>query len=325
MSTPQNPNFDSDAENNQNTTPDQGISGDHLAAEEQHVSPDFDAPDEHIHPDSPQAQDQSGLGDSGLGDSGLGASGQGDQGQGDTRRFDSDQSYAGSAQYGQGAQFSQPEQTAQYDQGSQQGYAQNHQSGQYDQNQAYSQYPQGDFAGSQNPQAAYAGSQNPQAGYAGSQNPQTGYGQPAAYNQQGHYGQPGQQGHYGQPGQHAGAPQPGTHQGSGFFKSLFDFRFDNFIAIRWAGFIYIIVIVVAGLSWLATIVASIAAGAAAGAANSYMVGGPSFSPWPLILAIIFGWIVPALWVIFVRLALELIVSSVKTAENTKRIADSINR
>lgn len=334
MSTPQNPNFGSDAENNQNTTPDQGISGDQLAAEEQQVSPDFDSPDEHIHGDSPQAQ------------------GLGDQDHGDTRRLDSDQSYAGSAQYGQGAQFSQPEQTAQYDQGSQhpqyeqagqygqQGYAQNHQSGQYDQSgqndqngqrQAYSQYPQGDFAGSQNPQAGYAGSQNPQAAYAGSQNPQAAYGQqggysqPAAYSQQGGYGQPGQQGHYGQPGQHGGAAQPGTQQGNGFFKSLFDFRFDNFIAIRWAGFIYIIVIVVAGLSWLATIVASIAAGAAAGAANSYMGGGPSFSPWPLILAIIFGWIVPALWVIFVRLALELIVSSVKTAENTKRIADSVNR
>ncbi|MDN6530359.1 MAG: DUF4282 domain-containing protein, partial [Brevibacterium sp.] len=62
-----------------------------------------------------------------------------------------------------------------------------------------------------------------------------------------------------------------------------------------------------------------------GAAAGFYSNAPSFSPWPLLLAIIFGWIVPALWVIFVRLVLELIVANVKTAENTKRIAESLRR
>ncbi len=136
-----------------------------------------------------------------------------------------------------------------------------------------------------------------------------------------------------QPGQSPyGAPegQSGRGRKAGFFKSLFDFRFDNFIAVRWAGIIYVITVIVAALSWVATIISSIMVGIAAGAASNFYTGSfyddsPSFSPWPLIFAILFGWIVPLLWVIFVRLVLELVVSSVKTAEHTKTIADSVGR
>ena len=150
------------------------------------------------------------------------------------------------------------------------------------------------------------------------------YAQPGAYQQdpyqQGAYSQgAAQQQAYGQPA-YGQAPQQ-----AGFFKSLFDIRFDNFIAVKWAGFIYIIAIVVAALSYLGTIVAGITTGIAAGSASSYLSGGPSFSVLPLILSIIFGWIIPALWVIGVRLVLELIVSNIKTAEHTKRIADSVSR
>ena len=167
---------------------------------------------------------------------------------------------------------------------------------------------------------------------------QAGYSQPGAYQQdpyqQGAYSQGaaqqqayGQQAYgqptYGQPA-YGQAPQPTPPQ-TGFFKSLFDIRFDSFIAVKWAGFIYIIAIVVAALSYLATIIAGISAGVAAGSAAAYFNDGPSFNVLPLILAIIFGWIVPALWVIGVRLVLELIVSNIKTAENTKRIADSVAR
>ena len=150
------------------------------------------------------------------------------------------------------------------------------------------------------------------------------YAQPGAYQQdpyqQGAYSQgAAQQQAYGQPA-YGQAPQQ-----AGFFKSLFDIRFDNFIAVKWAGFIYIIAIVVAALSYLGTIVAGITTGIAAGSASSYLSGGPSFSVLPLILSIIFGWIIPALWVIGVRLVLELIVSNIKTAEHTQRIADSVSR
>ncbi|WP_209323338.1 DUF4282 domain-containing protein [Brevibacterium renqingii] len=166
------------------------------------------------------------------------------------------------------------------------------------------------------------------------QNP--GYDQPGAHSQPGAYSQPGP---YSQPGAYQpgaaypqgypqaayGQPHGATTGEKGFFKSLFDIRFDSFIAVKWAGFIYIIAIIVAALSYLGTIVAGISAGIAAGSAASYFTDGPSFNVLPLILSILFGWIIPALWVIGVRLVLELIVSNIKTAENTKRIADSVAR
>ncbi|MGO2811459.1 MAG: DUF4282 domain-containing protein [Brevibacterium aurantiacum] len=190
-------------------------------------------------------------------------------------------------QYDQGAQYNQG---GQYNQGSQY-----NQGGQYDPQNQYGQFDQQ----GQHPQGADYAAYN-QGNYAGSQHAPVGnFQQPAAQQKAGGSG--------------------------GFFKSLFDFRFDNFIAVRWAGFIYIIAIVVAALSWLGSIIGGIVTGAAAGSASAYFGEAPSFSPWPLLLAIIFGWIIPALWVIFVRLGLELIVANVKTAENTKHIADSLRR
>ncbi|WP_166972819.1 DUF4282 domain-containing protein [Brevibacterium atlanticum] len=213
-----------------------------------------------------------------------------------------DASQQGNSDYGQTGQ------TAQYDysqpgQNAQNGYQQ----GTYDPN-AYQQPPQ---QGSQ--QGAYA---QPDAYQQGAY--QQGYSQADGYQQA--YAQPGA---YGQPG-YAQTPQSGTGE-KGFFKSLFDFRFDSFIAVKWAGFIYIIAMIVAALSYIGTIVAGISAGVAAGSTMAYYSGGPSFNILPLILAIVFGWIIPALWVIGVRLVLELIVSNIKTAENTKRIADSVSR
>lgn len=190
-------------------------------------------------------------------------------------------------QYDQGAQYNQG---GQYNQGSQY-----NQGGQYDPQNQYGQFDQQ----GQHPQGADYAAYN-QGNYAGSQHAPVGnFQQPAAQQKAGGSG--------------------------GFFKSLFDLRFDNFIAVRWAGFIYIIAIVVAALSWLGSIIGGIVTGAAAGSASAYFGEAPSFSPWPLLLAIIFGWIIPALWVIFVRLGLELIVANVKTAENTKHIADSLRR
>lgn len=213
------------------------------------------------------------------------------------------------------------------------GQAEQHrQAEQYDDQQ--SQFAQPNMQGQQNQYNQY--DQGAQYNQGGQYGPQNQYGQFEQPSQQGQHSQGADYAAYGQ-GNYAGsqhAPvgnfqQPAAQQkaggSGGFFKSLFDFRFDNFIAVRWAGFIYIIAIVVAALSWLGSIIGGIVTGAAAGSASAYFGEAPSFSPWPLLLAIIFGWIIPALWVIFVRLGLELIVANVKTAENTKHIADSLRR
>lgn len=202
--------------------------------------------------------------------------------------------------------------------------------------QHYGSQPGGQHYGSQQaPPGQHAQSdQHPQAGtYSQPDN----YGQTSNYSQTGGYGQPGPYGqagthgqnvHYAQNAQSAqgadyGAQPGGYGQSSepGFFKSLFDFRFERFVAVRWAGIIYLISVIVAALWWLGAVVTAIGIGAAASRAT-YWNPEPEFNAWPLIIAILFGWIVPALWVIFVRLVLELIVSSVRTAEHTKRIADS---
>lgn len=197
----------------------------------------------------------------------------------------------------------------------------------------------GRYSNSQYDGSGQYGSQNPGYGQAGGYGQASGYDQTGGYGAPGPYGQAGTHGqnqpygqnqnygqaeHYGQYGQADAYAQTGRSTEPGFVKSLFDFRFDNFIAVRWAGIIYILAIIVAGLWWLGTILSAIGLGAAANTPTMFNPE-PSFNAWPLVLAIIFGWIGPALWVIFVRLILELIVAGVKTAEHTKRIADSTGR
>lgn len=189
----------------------------------------------------------------------------------------------------------------------------------------------GQYAQSDQHSQAGTYSQPDNYGQTGNYGQSGGYSQPGGYGQPGPYGQAGTHGqnvHYAQNTQSAqaadyGAQPNGYGQSSepGFFKSLFDFRFERFVAVRWAGIIYLISVIVAALWWLGAVVTAIGIGAAASRAT-YWNPEPEFNAWPLIIAILFGWIAPALWVIFVRLVLELIVSSVRTAEHTKRIADS---
>ena len=131
----------------------------------------------------------------------------------------------------------------------------------------------------------------------------------------------------------AAAPYPATGGGAsgdgrfgeaGFFKALFDFRFEHFITVKFSSFLYVIAFVVAALMWLSNIVSGIMFGFAWGSMNSYF-GEPSFSPVPLILSILFGWIPSVIALIAMRLGLEFAVATVRTAQNTGRIAEASQR
>jgi len=131
----------------------------------------------------------------------------------------------------------------------------------------------------------------------------------------------------------AAAPYPATGGGAsgdgrfgeaGFFKALFDFRFEHFITVKFSSFLYVIAFVVAALMWLSNIVSGIIFGFAWGSMNSYF-GEPSFSPVPLILSILFGWIPSVIALIAMRLGLEFAVATVRTAQNTGRIAEASQR
>ena len=121
-----------------------------------------------------------------------------------------------------------------------------------------------------------------------------------------------------------GASGDGRFGEAGFFKALFDFRFEHFITVKFSSFLYVIAFVVAALMWLSNIVSGIMLGFAWGSMNSYF-GEPSFSPVPLILSILFGWIPSVIALIAMRLGLEFAVATVRTAQNTGRIAEASQR
>ena len=89
---------------------------------------------------------------------------------------------------------------------------------------------------------------------------------------------------------------------SGFFAALFDFSFDNFITIKLTKVIYIIGIVASGLGTLGFIISGFTQGFGSG-----------------LMALIVGPLLFLLWVVLVRIGLELIIAVFKIAENTSAL------
>lgn len=104
----------------------------------------------------------------------------------------------------------------------------------------------------------------------------------------------------------------------GFFKALFDFRFEHFITLKFAGVLYLLSWIVAALIWLWNIVSALLFGFAFASRDYY--GGADFTAWPLIVAVLFGWIPSVLAILALRLVLEFSVATVRTAENTTALA-----
>lgn len=117
------------------------------------------------------------------------------------------------------------------------------------------------------------------------------------------------------------APAPTAQGEAGFFRALFDFTFTHFITVKFSAFLYIVAFLVAILMWLGQILMAILFGVALGSANSYF-DEASFNAVPLVLAIVFGWIPSVISLIAMRLGLEFSVATVRTAQNTKTIAEA---
>ncbi|MFT8396505.1 DUF4282 domain-containing protein, partial [Propionibacterium sp.] len=112
-----------------------------------------------------------------------------------------------------------------------------------------------------------------------------------------------------QPQQPASAAPLSEHKG--FFKALFDLSFSHFIAIRFASVIFVIAIIVAALEWLFWIIL-------AGVSSQSGSSGALF----IILVILFGWIPALVQIIFTRVLLEFLISSIRTAQNTSELVKS---
>lgn len=107
-------------------------------------------------------------------------------------------------------------------------------------------------------------------------------------------------GGYQQPGPYNGGPQgPTSPDAKGFFAALFDLSFTSFVTLKFAKFIYVLIMVVLALLWLGWIIAG-------------------FSTEPLlgVLVLVLGWIPILLYVILARVTLEFYIAMVRTSQNT---------
>jgi Domain of unknown function (DUF4282) len=93
-----------------------------------------------------------------------------------------------------------------------------------------------------------------------------------------------------------------------FIESLFDLSFNSFIVTKIAGAIYIVGIAVTGLTAMGILVSALSAGV------STLMGAVIGVPIMVLLNLI-----------FMRMALESLISTVKTAENTTVLAEAARR
>ncbi|GAA4395932.1 DUF4282 domain-containing protein [Brevibacterium sp. NPDC049920] len=127
---------------------------------------------------------------------------------------------------------------------------------------------------------------------------------------------------YGDPG---GAPHADTaaHTSDGtsdpgFLRALFDLKFEHFITIRFASVIYVIAMVIAVLTWVSAIIASIMMGFAMG--YDIWSGGSSFNPAPVLITIFLGWIPMVVQILLSRIIIEFFAATIRTAQNTTKLA-----
>lgn len=161
--------------------------------------------------------------------------------------------------------------------------------------------------------AAQAGGTDSSGSAYGAQNAygaQQAYGQ-QAYDQQG-YGQQGpaagQQyaGSYGESSQQWGndpyASAATNQQSDGLFSALFDLSFTKFITPSVVKILYILLLVLGGLTWLISMVTSFSQSALAGFGT-----------------LIFGALGLLVWLLLMRVTLEFYVAMVRTAQNSRDI------
>jgi uncharacterized membrane protein len=94
-------------------------------------------------------------------------------------------------------------------------------------------------------------------------------------------------------------------QRKSFIESLLDISFNNFVAIRVIGILYIISVALISLVCLGVIFSSLASGNI-----STILGALVFTP--------LGWI---FYVILIRIGLESLAAAIKTSENTAQMLE----
>lgn len=94
----------------------------------------------------------------------------------------------------------------------------------------------------------------------------------------------------------------------GFFDKLFDFSFSEFVAVQIIGVVYAIGLILLGLAALGIIIAGFSQGFTSG-----------------IVTLVVAPLAFFLYVILLRIGLEGFVAAIRTAENTRIIAENTRR
>lgn len=122
-------------------------------------------------------------------------------------------------------------------------------------------------------------------------------------------GGPGGPGGYGGPPQ--GYGQPPAPQGDNpvatFFAALFDLSFSKFVTLTFVKILYVLGIAAVAIAWLFFLITGFSADALLG-----------------VLVLILGPIVALLYIVLIRVSLEISVAVIRVAINTGKLADSGN-
>lgn len=106
-----------------------------------------------------------------------------------------------------------------------------------------------------------------------------------------------------QPESWASSPPTYAAPSGVFFHALFDLTFSRFVTVSFAKLIYIIAIAIIAVGYLLVVIGSLAA-----------------EPTRGVVVLLVGWVPALVYVIVVRVGLELAVAIVKTAQNTSVLA-----
>ncbi|ACQ78949.1 conserved hypothetical protein [Beutenbergia cavernae DSM 12333] len=119
------------------------------------------------------------------------------------------------------------------------------------------------------------------------------------------------------PGQYPAAPPRDAIP----IRAAFDFSFQSYATPGLVKIVYILGIVIGALVWVFWVIVGFAAGQPSYIAGSGMRGSsPAFG----IVALLFGWIPVVFWILWARILLEFVLSSVRTAMDVREIRSRLD-
>ncbi|WP_258934592.1 DUF4282 domain-containing protein [Nesterenkonia pannonica] len=117
----------------------------------------------------------------------------------------------------------------------------------------------------------------------------------------------------------SGEPRRDPARRKGFFGALFDLTFRSFVAIKFASFIYVILLVAIAIGWIIAMIATLVLTVAVAQENGVL------AVLMFLGGVIGGTIWSAVQLIVLRVVLEFMIAAIRTAENTGIAVEELER